>query len=735
MNKSILLISPPFTQLNTPYRATAYLKGFLNTKKISSHQADLGIEVILNLFSSKGLVKVFEKLEGQNISSKNSRRIVSLKKDYCTTIDLVISFLQHKNPTLAHAICENDFLPKASRFNQIQDPEWAFGTMGLQDKARHYATLYLEDISDLIKEELDPYFGFSRYAERLGRSASSFDELQNELNKPNSFISEVLIEILSDKIKAIQPKLVLLTVPFPGNLFSALKCGEWIKRNHPDIKIALGGGFANTELRSISEPRVFEYIDFITLDDGERPVLNLIEYLEGKRKAHQLKRTFLVENNKVVYRNGCIEKDFSQSEVGTPDYSDLLLDKYLSVIEVTNPMHSLWSNGRWNKLTLAHGCYWGKCTFCDTSLDYIKRYEQTSAPLVCDRIEELIKQTGENGFHFVDEAAPPALLRDLAIEILRRDLKVIWWTNIRFEKSFTNDLCILLKASGCIAMSGGLEVASDRLLELIDKGVTVAQVATVCRNFTESGILVHAYLMYGYPTQTTQETVDSLEIVRQFFERGILRSGFWHRFAMTAHSPVGLDPHKFKAKLLTTEVGSFANNDLEYESASGGESGIDHEIFSEGLRVSLFNFMHGAGFDMPLQNWFDEDFPKTIVSKNYIKHVVEAPEELNMRPNSGILFLGSAPVAENYKKVRKGKEISLTRLCFVNRQSEAVLEIEEDLGNWLVNYFPKFIVGKNQVLSFGKFREDFETTFQNSFEKFWLSDSAEFLRSRGLVVI
>jgi radical SAM superfamily enzyme YgiQ (UPF0313 family) len=79
------------------------------------------------------------------------------------------------------------------------------------------------------------------------------------------------------------------------------------------------------------------------------------------------------------------------------------------------------------------------------------------------------------------------------IEILKRKLVLSWWTNVRFEKSFTRDLCLILKASGCIAVSGGLEVASDRLLELIDKGITVSQVAKVNRHFTEAGIMVHAY--------------------------------------------------------------------------------------------------------------------------------------------------------------------------------------------------------------------------------------------------
>jgi hypothetical protein len=732
LRSPILLITPPFTQLNTPYPATAYLKGFLNTKKIQSHQSDLGIEVILALFSSDGLISLFENLaQKKSPLSANSQRIFNLQKEYIRTIDLVIDFLQDKNPTLAHVICEGSFLPEASRFEQLDELEWAFGTMGTRDKARHLATLYLEDISDVIKDEIDPHFGFSRYAERLGRSASEFDELDAELNKPDSFIDKILIEILKEKVENIKPGLVAISVPFPGNLYSAFKCGQWIKKNHPAIKIVLGGGFANTELRSIRETRVFNYIDFITLDDGEAPIFNLTEHLDGKRDIENLKRTFTCINNKVEYFNGSKDKDYAQKDIGTPDYSDFFLNKYLSVIEIANPMHRLWSDGRWNKLTLAHGCYWGKCTFCDISLDYIKRYEQTSAELLCDRIEEIIKQTGTNGFHFVDEAAPPALMRDLALEIIIRNLTVVWWTNIRFEKSFTLDLCLLLKESGCIAISGGLEVASDRLLEMIVKGVTIAQVAEVCRNFTQAGIMVHAYLMYGFPTQTAQETVDSLEVVRQLFMHGVLQSGFWHQFAMTAHSPVGLNPGLFKVKRADAIHGSFANNDLMHLDHIGG----DHEAFSEGLKKSLFNYMHGIGFDFPLDKWFDFKVPKTKISPHLITKILAQEEEKSVKAGAKIVWLGNNPSAKFHTKSKKGKDLIMTELIFTNKKNDFKLELKEELGKWLKEMLTRLSVNNQRTFTFTEIEQDFKKQNLGSFENFWNSDIVDELKENGLLVL
>ncbi len=306
----------------------------------------------------------------------------------------------------------------------------------------------------------------------------------------------------------------------------------------------------------------------------------------------------------------------------------------------------MWSDGRWNELTMAHGCYWGKCTFCDISLDYIKVYEPVDAKLIVDRMEELILKTRQNGFHFVDEAAPPALMREVALEVLRRQISVSWWTNIRFEKSFTGDLCILLKASGCIAVSGGLEVAFDRLLKLIDKGVSAEQVAHVTRNFTEAGILVHAYLMYGYPTQTVQETVDSLEMVRQLFEAGVLQSGFWHQFAMTAHSPVGIYPEKFGVVKEAEAIGTFANNDINYID----KTGIDHDKFSFVLKKSLYNFMHGICFEYKLQDWFDFKIPKVTVPSDYIEKALRKETKFAINPTAKVVWLGGKPDTESFTK-------------------------------------------------------------------------------------
>jgi len=724
--KDILLITPPFTQLNTPYPATAYLKGFLNTKNISSYQMDLGIEVILKIFTQEYLDVMFSTAFEKNmLRTENLRRIYGLRERYLSTIEIVIKFLQGNHHALARQLSSSDFLPRASRFEQLDDVEWAFGPMGFQDRAKHFASLYLEDLSDFIKACIDENFGFSRYAERLGMSANSFDELHDYLQQDLSFVDQITIEILQQRIAEIQPILLCISVPFPGNLYSAFRCAQYVKSNHPTIKIALGGGFPNTELRSVNDHRVFEYFDYITLDDGELPIeiihSNIIDPSPENPNHNLYKRCFLLNQGQLLYNNNSLRNDYKQENVGTPDYTDLLLDQYISVIEIANPMHSLWSDGRWNKLTMAHGCYWGKCTFCDVSLSYIKDYEPIKAKEIVDRMETIIAQTGERGFHFVDEAAPPSLMKELAIEILKRNLLVSWWTNIRFEKSFTSSLCTLLKASGCIAVSGGLEVASDRLLDLIKKGVTVSQVAQVCRNFVASEIMVHAYLMYGYPTQTVQETVDSLEMVRQMFEVGILESGFWHQFALTAHSPVGMNPDDFGVQPKYPEV-SFANNDIDFTD----KTGIDHNQFSYGLRKSLINYMHGMCFDFPLQDWFDFPIPKTTIPNDYILECIESDRPQITKETARVLWIGVRPYRE------KIQNKSATQLTFYSQIESESIQLDTDKANWLFGLLQKLSVSNIEKITYQDISDSYIKSFED-FTLFWYSKEMDVVKKYGLL--
>lgn len=616
----ILFLTPPMTQLNTPYPATAYLTGFLKKHGYDVRQADPAIQLAVRLLSRKGLSEVAKDLKkGQEQASKSIRSFLFHQEKYLNTIDAVISFLQGKDPSLALRIVTRGFLPEGPRFRPLHEDaeplDLAFGSLGIQDRAKYLASLLIDDLADVIREGIDPRFELSRYGEKLAASNPSFDALAVALNSSPTLVDRILEELTEELIQQHQPQVVGLTVPFPGNVYGAFRMARKVRALDPQIRVVLGGGYVNTELRELKDPRIFDYMDFITLDDGERPLLCLLEYLEGKRSDRELLRTLMRENGQVVLKTNPAIHDIPHRDCGTPCYEGLPLDQYLSIFEMLNPMHRIWSDGRWNKLTLAHGCYWKKCSFCDTSLDYIGRYDAASADILVDRIVEIVQQTGQSGFHFVDEACPPAVLRALAERLLERKVTITWWGNIRFEKTFTPELTELLAKSGCVAVSGGLEVASDRLLKLMQKGVTVEQVARVTRAFGEAGIMVHAYLMYGFPSQTVQETVDALERVRQLFEAGCIHSAYWHRFSATAHSEIGRNPEKFGIRLLPEPEVTFARNDLAFEDLTA----CDHDTLGVGLRKALYNYMHGVGFEGDVRMWFEQKVPKTRVPKDLIE--------------------------------------------------------------------------------------------------------------------
>ena len=631
-----LLVTPPMVQLNTPYPATAYLTGFLRL-----HAADLGLEVtqadasialFLRLFSAPLVERMANELRrrarllGKSTSMPPSiAHFLAHAERYIDTVEPTIRFLQRRNPSLAFRIVGRAFLPEGPRFEHLSPPPAgepaapdeqllsAFGALGTTEQARHLASLYVDDLADVWRVGIDPRFDVARYGERLAASAASFDPLQEALTGEPTLVDTTLDEITRELIaappdaaqsgdsrpKLAPPDIVCITAPFPGNVYGAFRMARTIREVAPDTKLILGGGWVNTELRSLRDPRVFDYFDYITLDDGERPLLNLLTRLSGRPGG--LVRTYVRKGGKVVLENDLTQHDIPQSETGIPTYDGLPLDHYVSLMEMLNPMHRLWSDGRWNKITLAHGCYWKKCSFCDVSLDYIGRYDKPSTDLIVQRIRSLVEETGETGFHLVDEAAPPAGLRSLAKRLIAEKLTITWWGNIRFEKTFTPELCQLLAESGCVAVSGGLEVASDRLWELMKKGVTVEQVARVTRAFTDAGVMVHAYLMYGFPTETVQDTIDALERVRQLFAAGCIQSAYWHRFTATAHSPIGLNPDAYGITLRPPENIQFAHNDLEFDDPVG----TDHDYLGSGLRKAVYNYMHGVGLDVDVREWFE----------------------------------------------------------------------------------------------------------------------------------
>ena len=600
----VLLITPPMVQLNTAYPAVPALAAFLRQHGHAAAQADLSLALALRLFSPSGVEAVLRALRARFARRRRPpsvRHLLASAVPVRAALGAAVAFLQGRAPELAAKLAAPGWLPEGPRFAAMR---------GLVDGeptdviARHRSSLFLDEIADAVREGLAPQFELARYAEHLAADATGFEPLARALAGRPTLLDRWIDDLADDAWRTHRPALVGLTVPFPGALYGAFRIARRMKACAPGIVTVLGGGYVNTELRDLDEPRVFDSFDYVTYDDGEIPLLRIAQGAAGR--AAVLVRTRRRRDGRVIFCDDPAAPPLRHRDRPAPDYAPVPRAGYLGMAESANRMHRLWSERPWLKLTLAHGCYWHRCAFCDTSLDYIRRYDPAPAETIVGWMERAMSDTGLAGFHFVDEAAPPALLGRLARLILARGLEVEWWTNIRFERQFTPELARLLRASGCLALTGGLESAHDRLLALMDKGTTVAQAATALRALHGAGILVHAYLIYGYPTQTAQETVDALETVRRLFAEGCLHSAYWHRFALTLHAPACRDQKRLHLRILDDRQGAFARNEVPFAEIGRRDPGR----YGPGLRRAVYNFMHGVGLENDVRTWFDFAMPR-----------------------------------------------------------------------------------------------------------------------------
>ena len=467
--RRILLLTPPLLQTNTPYPATMHLTGYLESRGVEVHQRDLSIKVVRDILLEYG----------------------------DETTDELLEFLGGNAP-----------------------PE-----------AKRAASEAIDALAIRIRDNVDPAFGFSRYAEAPCRAVADFGDLE-KLVRRRGVIDRPLERRLKAAMDEVRPTEVGVTCPFPGTLVAAFKIARYVKRRYPGVKLVLGGGYVSTELREMTDRRPYRYFDEFQLDEG------YARWCPGEVPAFV-----------------------------RPSYRGIDWDEYFDVVETDNFVTNLWNSGKWVKLVMARGCYWHKCAFCDVKLPYIGCFKMPKATEIVDAMEALGTR-----FHFVDEAMPPALVRGVCEEIIRRRFVCEWWGNIRFDAAFTPQLAKLMAKAGCIAVTGGLECACDRLLELMNKGITLASAEKVLRAFRAARIFVHAYLMYGFPTETKAEQKAAERYVKGLGKKGLVQSCFWHRFALTVHSPIAREPEKFGIMVKPLES-TFARNELEYRQVKGRPRG------------------------------------------------------------------------------------------------------------------------------------------------------------------
>lgn len=663
---NVRIIQPPMVQLNTPYPSGAYLVSFFNKLlkdyglEGESTWNDLSTDLFHSVFSRKGLSLIFEKTsskaikiaddferKGDDNSAFQIRRFVSESKLWCEWIEKIVSIVCCNGKTsgreFTHEFVRSAHVPRGNRVEQHLS--------GLNrdvsvDDSQVIASLALADIADYISVVYDSNFALIRYAESLATSTSRFETVEKELNSPvlNDFLKPLVMERIGD---ITEPTLFCITVPFPGTFVSALYTAKLLKEKFGNkVLIAFGGGYINTELRTVQEKNLFNYCDFLSYDKGYGSYYNLFDELKetkdisklfyGKQfyKIKYLYQDEIVEPLELSDKYEKLEKQVIRTLI--PDFSSIDFTKSPRLADSNNPMHRIWNDGTWIKVYMAYGCYWHRCAFCDTSLDYVKGFCGTNISALYDGIYDQCKKAGVYGLHFVDEACPPIGLQEFSLKNISKsktDTAMTYWGNIRFEKTFSRDLADLLSFGGFTAVSGGIEIATMDGLDSINKGTDMENIVAACCAFKEAGILVHSYMIFGFWNQSEQDLINSMETLRQLFEAGLLDSAFWHKFSLTLHSTVyreWLEGKHPDLKPIKKPEGQFAENDLRFEGQEKSEK------YSDALNTALGLWMNGQKLKKNVESYFPFKMPKPTIPANYVDQLIQKYESKRDRQFSTI---------------------------------------------------------------------------------------------------
>ena len=655
----VVIIQPPIVQLNTPYPSGAYLQDFFKKLKsfgendnqittftqspILSQNAfkiaqkagnqissvewkDLSIELFHRIFSKEGLKLIFHKTEnkalkmaldaenqGDEITAFNLRRYVLTKNAWINWIDKIMALLVENKSgrETLHEFVRSAHVPRGSRMETY--------LAGLNrevsvDDGYMLSSLALADLADYITAVYDNNFALIRYAESICASDSSLEEILKTTESP--VLKDFLSPIIDSLFKTSSEKtLFCVSIPFPGTFSAGLFICKQLKSLYGDNAIiSIGGGYVNTALRSLDKSSLSEYVDFISYDKGYG---FYTEFLNSDLSTFDTNQNFTNED----FKKSIQEIEAYMTKNVAPDYTGIDFTKYPRLADDVNPMHRIWSDGAWLKAYLAHGCYWHRCLFCDTKLDYVNCYKPVNVENLYSSLLQQAKQTGVQGVHFVDEASPPVLLEKFAF--LNKDSALTFWGNIRYEKAFSRDLADILAKGGLIGVSGGIEMASGEGLSNINKGIDIETLVGSLASFKEAGILTHAYMIYGYYNETPQMLIDSVETLRQLFKVGLLDSSFFHKFTLTKHSTLFAEWEQGKHPDLHPIFPK--NSFTDYELHFKGEE--KSEKYGAPLSQAVNAWMHKKGLDKPVEKWFNFPMPKPTIKKDFIEKALEKYEQ------------------------------------------------------------------------------------------------------------
>lgn len=507
-NQDVVLIFPPQWTPIQPYLSIPSLTAYLRANQITVSQYDLNLDFYDDLLSPKHLSPICRNLERiyQKLSGKKT--LCPEEQRYFYSIFLVRNAFDEVLFSIEET---KEIFRSEERFFDLNE-------LSIQNAILNIA---FNIINISCRVELN--FGDLNFPV----DAESYDEIANFIfQEKDNFLINFLRKQIEDLISLKKCILIGISINNTSQLVPALVMSNWIKVHRPDIHVTFGGNLfsrCSEGLRKL--PDFFRYFaDSVILLEGEKPLLELYYAIKYKKELATVSN--LIYLNRVVIQTK-IRPPEQIDALPTPDFDGLKLDKYFSPYLILPILSS-------------RGCYWGKCAFCDHSFIYNEGFRQRNAERVVEDLRILKEKHDTKYFSFSDEALSPSAARKISKKLIENKLDLFLLAQARMESEFSDEICLLMSRAGMKMLFIGLESACDRTLKKINKGINIKQGAEILQRFYNAGILVHLFVITGFPGETLEEAKKTIAFIIE--NKDNIFSIGASIFEIGKYSPIGLNP-------------------------------------------------------------------------------------------------------------------------------------------------------------------------------------------------
>jgi len=550
--EGILLINPPFSYLKGPYGAIPQLAGYLKSKGIPVRAEDLGAQFSRDFLTPAAVAN------GARHASERFRELNDEKNlGPRQKVEYNILLRVLREYTLRAGMINWLAMPFAD-FADIQESE-AQAHLMLLASMPYFPEIFLADHKYMNPSRFSPFSTRQILASTSDRS-----------HYTNLFGKAI------DRLWAsAPPRIAGFSIVFSNQIIPAFQMAAMIKRRDARVHITMGGPTISIFFRRLGNPDLFDLIDSLIIDDGEIPLELLYHAVGGQNGAVDEIPGVICRKDGRVYRKTAAEP-LAIGDLPAPDLSVFDLDVYL-----------VKKDRLFFPIRLGRGCSWQKCAFCRTDHPLCRMHQESGVAHIFELLRQLYHEQGLRNFFFSTESADPLLLEQLCRRILKEGLSIEWVTHTRVSREMSKARCELFAKAGCRHMAVGVESLSDRILQLMRKGITVNLVRKVLGEIG-GALPLTAYMMVGFPSETRGEALATYESISRLKALGQLYAFSYSMFVLQQGSEIFANPSGFGITLPEIDPEEDLSPDLVGFTGDGMSRQEAFELYLRFIKEQLY---------------------------------------------------------------------------------------------------------------------------------------------------